>query len=135
MVQINPDEISEEWVGRVSLYYDDGPYVSGPIIQVNDTCWVYSFSFINEHMGTPITEKYAYYIPRDNTSIIFRRNSYNGEKYHGGHLVILKEEDDKRFDSIKEQYFNGGILVKNKSTDPISLAFEAYIRSMGSNGH
>ena len=119
------DNISQEYVGTVHLYYDDGPYTDGPEFSVDTLCWVYRYSTTTMQGGVPINEKYTYYFPMGQTSIILRSNTFSGQGYHGGHMIILKDDTDSRFSELR-QIFNGKRLVHSKKDDIVARAFENY---------
>lgn len=128
--QVVLENVTQEYIGSLNLYYDNGPYVKGPTIIVDTICVVYSCEMIT-YQDVAISDVFTYYLPLNDSSIMIRRNKYSGQGYHGGHLVILTEDDDHRFDTITTTYFNGGTLVRPKSTDPNAKAFEKYCRQQG----
>ena len=123
--------VTQEHISSFKLYYDDGPYVSGPIIPIDTICVVYSFEMTSYQSGVEIKDTFTYYLPLGQSSVIFRGNKFSGKGYHGGHLIILKEENDQRYDDIPRKYFNGGTLVRPKSGDPNALLFEKYCQQQG----
>lgn len=125
------DNANQCYVNSFDLYYDNGPYVKGPTIQVDTVCIVYSFEKVTHQSGVEIKDTFTYYLPLGESSVIFRQNKYSGKGYHGGHLIILKDDSDSSFEYIKQDLFNGGTLVRPKSSDPFALEFEAYCRQKG----
>lgn len=119
------DNISQEYVGTVHLYYDDGPYTDGPEFSIDTLCWVYRHSTTTWQGGTRINENFKYFFPMGQTSIILRSNTFSGQGYHGGHMIIRKDDTDNRFGELR-QIFNGKRLVQSKSKDEIARAFEIY---------
>lgn len=119
------DNISQEYVGTVHLYYDDGPYTDGSEFSIDTLCWVYRHSTTTWQGGTRINENFKYFFPMGQTSIILRSNTFSGRSYHGGHMIILKDDTDNRFGELR-QIFNGKRLVQSKSKDEIARAFEIY---------
>ena len=125
-VKLDTSNIAQQYVNSVRLYEDNGAYTNGLEFQVDTTCWVYSYSEVHMQGDVPIQEEYTYYIPLGEPSYILRRNSYSGEGYHGGHMVILKEETDLSFDYIRKEVWGGKLLVQNKTKDIVARAFERY---------
>lgn len=122
---LNIDNISQEFIGTVHLYYDDGPYTNGPEFSVDTLCWVYRYSTTIMQRDVPINEEFTYFFPMGQTSIILRRNTFSGQGYHGGHMIILKDDTDNRFSELR-QIFNGRRLVHSKKDDIVARAFEDY---------
>lgn len=129
---IDRTNVSEEYLGTIKLYYDDGAYTHGPEICVEKDCWTYSYSFTRWYSrdNVYVTDYFTYYIPKDDTLIIYRSNKYSGKGYHGGHLIILKNSPDTSYEDYAERYPNGGRLAWNKSTDSIAMAFEKYVKKL-----
>ena len=127
-VKLDTSNISQQYINSVQLYEDNGPYTKGPEFKVDTVCWVYSYSEVHMQGDVPIEEEYTYFIPLGVPSYILRSNSYSGEGYHGGHMVILKEETDQSFDYIRNENWNGKRLVRNKTNDIVARAFERYCK-------
>ena len=127
-VTLDISAISQEYLGTVQLYEDNGTYTKGPDFQVNSMCWVYSCTEPNILGETKIDEHYTYYVPVGESSIIFRSSTYSGEGYHGGQMIILRDEKDASFNEIINGFYNGKRLVRNKKNDIVARAFEHYCR-------
>ncbi len=128
---IDATNVNQEYVDSISLYYDDGPFTFGPRITVGQTCWVYTIRKTTTYPeGVDVTDTYTYYIPKGDSTVMYRSNKFSGKGYHGGHMVILKESCDTSYDNLSEKYFNGGRLARNKKDDPIAVAFEQYVNSL-----
>lgn len=127
-VKIIPEQVSEGYYAAFPLYYDDGPYTRGPRIPVESECYVYSFETENTVYEDPIHESYAYYVPKRQSDIVFRKEQHSGKGYHGGHLVILKKKNNHRYDYIAEEYFSGGRLVRDLADDAFARQFLKYCR-------
>lgn len=131
-VKILPEQVTEEYYGSFQLYYDDGPFTRGPRIPVDGECYVYSFEVENTAYEVSIHESYTYYVPKGQSEIMFREKHHSGKGYHGGHLVILKEKNNHRYDYIAEEYFSGGRLVRDIDDDPFARKFLKYCRKKAS---
>ena len=132
-VKLDTSNIAQQYVNSVRLYEDNGAYTNGLEFQVDTICWVYSYSEVHMQGDVPIQEEYTYYIPLGEQSYILRSNSYSGEGYHGGHMVLLKEETDLSFDYIRNEVWGGKRLVQNKMNDIVARAFEHYCLQHSAN--
>lgn len=132
-VKLDISNITQQYINAVQLYEDNGPYTKGPEFKVDTVCWVYSYSEVHMQGDVPIKEEYTYYIPLGEPSYILRRNSYSGEGYHGGHMIILKEETDLSYDYIRKEVWGGKRLVRNKTNDIVARAFEYYCLQHSAN--
>ena len=113
-------EISEEYLGYITLCWNDPVGKQPKSIYVNSNCWIICFDHrvYDTDSVYLYTDYYKLYIPKKD-SLDFLENRFLGHQYHGNTCVMIKGTDDPRYTSTpfvrsKDKYIRDIESIFNK---------------------
>lgn len=104
-------DISFKFIDYIDIYWNDPSYIKGPNVDVESDCWIVRFQADTYESDTVLlyTDYYELLIP-ENDSVSFLKNRFHGLGYHGNSCILLKSENDNRYNNraplirIKDRY-------------------------------